>query len=158
MVGCQQAAEPFTDAMKAEIAAEVDATTTAWWDAWAAVDYPRGMTFFEDVPETAWTGDEGTLYTVAGMNAKWEGEWCADCQRQQIDFTDSRTVVLAPDIAFTIRHFDAAVTDKAGNIRPQTKGVETVVWVKRNGQWKVLMGHESVLKESWQTALAIDAM
>ncbi|HSG09912.1 MAG TPA: nuclear transport factor 2 family protein [Longimicrobiales bacterium] len=160
MAGCQSAeapsAAPFDDAMKAEIAAEVDAAATDWWNAWADVDYDRGMTFFEDAPEAAWTGDKGTLYTVAGMNAQWGGTWGADWQRQQIDFTDSRTIVLAPDIAYTIRQYDATVTDTAGTVLPMTKGVETIVWVKRNGAWKVLLGHESTLDESWMTRLEIE--
>jgi len=157
-VGCDPPASEFTDAMKAEIAAEVDATALEWWDAWRAVDYDRGMTYFEDAPEAAWTWDEGNLYTVAGMNAEWEGAWGADWERQQIDFTDSRTIVLAPDIAYTIRQFTAVVTDTSGAMLPQTSGVETLVWVKRNGEWKVLLGHESPLKNSWQTLLDRDAM
>lgn len=27
------------------------------------------------------------------------------------------------------------------------------VWVKRDGEWKVLVGHESTLEESWQAVL-----
>ncbi len=29
--------------------------------------------------------------------------------------------------------------------------------VKRNDQWKVLMGHESTLKESWQVQLDLES-
>lgn len=158
LTACQPAPVEFTEAMKAEIAAEVDATAAAWWQAWADVDYDRGMTYFEDAPEAAWTWDEGTLYTVAGMDAQWGGEWGATWQHQQIDFTDSRTVVLAPDIAYTIRQFDATVTDTSGVQLPQVKGVETIVWVKWNGQWKVLLGHESTLRDSWQARLDEEGM
>ena len=157
-VGCEPPAPEFTDAMKAGIAAEVDATALEWWDAWRAVDYDRGMAYFEDDPEAAWTWDEGNLYTVAGMRAEWEGTWGADWESQQIDFTDSRTVVLAPDIAYTIRQFTAVVTDTSGAMLPQTSGVETLVWVKRNGEWKVLLGHESALRDSWQTLLDRESM
>jgi len=156
--GCQPPAPEFTDAMKAEIAAEVDATVLEWWDAWRAVDYDRGMTYFEDDPEAAWTWDEGNLYTVAGMKAQWEGNWGAGWENQQIDFTDSRTIVLAPDVAYTIRQFTAVVTDTSGALLPQVSGVETLVWVKRNGEWKVLLGHESSLKESWQAVLDRESM
>jgi ketosteroid isomerase-like protein len=158
IAGCQPAPAELNDSTRAEIAAEVEAAATAWWDAWRAVDYDRGMSFFEDVPEAAWTWDGGTLYTVAGMNAQWAGEWGADWQQQQIDFTDSRTVVLAPDIAYTIRQFDAVVTDTSGAVLPKVSGVETLVWVKRGGQWKVLLGHEATLKESWQMRLDQESM
>jgi len=156
--GCQPSTAELTQAMKAEIAVEVDATALEWWDAWRAVDYDRGMAYFEDDPETAWTWDEGNLYTVAGMRAEWEGTWGADWESQQIDFTDSRTVVLASDIAYTIRQFTAVVTDTSAARLPQTSGVETLVWVKRNGEWKVLLGHESALKESWQSLLDQEGM
>jgi len=153
---CQPAATGLTDALKEQIAAEVNAAATDWWNAWSDVDYDRGMTFFEDAPEAAWTWDKGTLFTVAGMNAEWQGTWCAECAHQQIDFTDSRTIVLAPDIAYTIRQYDAVVTDTTGNDLPMTKGVETIVWVKRDGQWKVMLGHESTLEDSWQVRLTLE--
>jgi len=158
VAGCQPAPVNLTDAMKAEIAAEVDAAAAAWWQAWSDVDYARGMTYVEDSPDAAWTGDQGTLYTVAGMNAEWEGVWGVTWQHQQIDFTDSRTIVLAPDVAYTIRQFDATATDTSGVRLPQVSGVETLVWVKRNGQWKVLLGHESTLHDSWQTRLEMEGM
>ncbi len=64
------------------------------------------------------------------MNDAWEGVWGADWRHQQIDFTDSRTIVLAPDIVYTIRQYTAVVTDTAGTVLPQTSGGETLVWVK----------------------------
>jgi ketosteroid isomerase-like protein len=157
LVACQPAAMELTDAMKAEIAAEVDATASEWWDAWAAVDYDRGMRFFEDAPEAGWVGDEENLHTVTEMRDAWAGVWGTDWRQQQIDFTHSRTIVLAPDIAYTIRQYTAVVTDTAGNVQPQTSGVETLVWVKRNSAWKVLLGHESTMKESWQVRLDLEA-
>jgi len=153
IAGCQPPVGELTEDMKADIAAEVDAAASAWWEAWAAVDYDRGMSFFEDVPEASWAWDEGVLHTVAGMDAAWAGTWCADCARQQIDFTDSRTIVLSPDIAYTVRQYDDVVTDTAGIALPRTSGVETIVWVRRDGRWKVLLGHESTLAESWQTVM-----
>ncbi len=157
LAGCQPAVVELTDAAKAEVAAEVDAAASEWWNAWAAVDHDRGMALYADVPEAAWVGDEQNLYTVAAMNEAWAGVWGADRQQQQIDFTDSRTIILAPDIAYTIRRFTAVVTEKDGTVQPQTSGVETLVWVKRNGSWKVLLGHESTLKESWLVRLKLDS-
>jgi len=158
LTGCQPAPMELTDSMKAEIAAQVDATAAAWWQAWSDVEYDRGMSYVLDVPEAAWTGDEGTFYTVAGMNAEWAGQWGTTWQHQQIDFTDSHTVVLAPDIAYTIRQYDATVTDTSGVQLPTIKAVETIVWVKRNDEWKVLLGHESTLKDSWLTTLDREEM
>jgi len=153
LAGCQAPAVDLTDAMKAQIAAEVEATADAWWGAWAAVDYDRGMAYILDTPEAAWTGDAGTLYTVAEMNAAWEEVFEPERERQDITFTDSRTIVLAPDIAYTIREYDIVITETSGVVREPASGVETVVWVKRDGEWRVLLGHESTLEKSWQTII-----
>jgi ketosteroid isomerase-like protein len=153
LAACQAPAPELTDALKAEIAAEVDATAEAWWEAWADADYDRGMAHMLDAPEVAWTGDEGTLYSVAEMDAEWESAFTTEREKQDLNFTDSRTIVLAPDIAYTIRGYDVVVTETSGVVRPQVSGVETVVWVKRDGQWKVFLGHESTLEKSWQVIL-----
>lgn len=157
LASCQGGTPTVPDAALTAMKAEVDAAAAAWWDAWAAVDYERGMAFFQDGAEATWTGDEGSLYRVAQMDSAWAGVWGAGWAKQQIDFTDSRTIILAPDVAYTIRHYDATVTDTAGNVLPTTSAVETLVWVKRDGDWKVLLGHESTLKKSWSTRLEMDS-
>lgn len=155
-VSCQPATTGLTEQQKAEIAAEVDSVASDWWAAWAAVEYDRGMSFIDAGPEAAWTGYEGTIYTAAEMDRAYR-PFFAQLQSQDITFTDKRTVVLAPDVACTIRGYTALVTDTTGNTWPEVKNVETVVWVKRNGEWKVLVGHEVPLKTSWQRLLDLEA-
>jgi hypothetical protein len=87
------------------------------------------------------------------MNDQWEGVWGTEWAQQEITFTDTKTIVLAPDIAYTIRGYQAVVTDTAGVVRPPTNAVETLVWVEREGEWKVLLGHEATLEDSWQTII-----
>ena len=72
---------------------------------------------------------------------------------QQIEFTDATTVVLAPEVVCTIRRFKNVQTHTGGSIAPEFDSVETLIWVKRGGEWKVLIGHESMLQESWQDRL-----
>lgn len=153
---CQPATTELTEDQKAEIAAEVDSVASDWWAAWAAVEFDRGMSFIDAGPEATWTGDGGTVYTVAEMDRAWR-PFFTQLQRQDLTFTDSRTVVLAPDIALTIRAVTFVATDTAGNTRPEFSSVETVVWVKQNGEWKVLLGHESLQKKSWQGWLDFEA-
>lgn len=45
------------------------------------------------------------------------------------------------------------VTDTSGMVIPPVNAVETLVWVKRDGEWKVLLGHEATLEDSWQTII-----
>ena len=40
---------------------------------------------------------------------------------------------------------------------PPFQSVETLVWVKRDGEWKVLLGHESMLQGFWQERLDYEA-
>ncbi len=128
----------------AEIAlakAEVDARTNAWWDAWQAFDWERGLSFMEDSPETTWTGAGETVYSVAEMREVWP-PMMAGFARQDLDFTNSRTVVLAPDIVWTLREGNYVLTDTSGAVVGQGQFNETAVWVKREGEWRVLLGHD----------------
>ncbi len=155
-VACQPAMTGLTEEQKAEIAAEVDSVASDWWASWAAVEYDRGMSFIDTGPEASWTGDEGTLYTVAEMDKAWR-PWATELQHQDLTFTDSRTVVLTPEIALTIRAVTGVATDTTGNTRPEISSIETMVWVKRNGDWKILLGHESLQQKSWQGWLDFEA-
>jgi ketosteroid isomerase-like protein len=141
---------------RAAIAAEVDSVASDWWAAWEAVDFDRGMSFLADAPEAAWAGDDGVLYTVAAMSEAWT-PWAEGLQTQSIEFTDARTIVLAPDVVYTIRSYTNVQTHAGGTVAPELRGVETLVWAKRDGTWKVLLGHESMLQESWQARLDYEA-
>ena len=153
---CQPAMTPLTEDQKAAIAAEVDSVASDWWAAWAAADFDRGMSFIDDGPEAAWTGDEGTVYTRAEMDRTWRPSF-SQVARQDLTFTDSRTIVLAPDVAYTIRAVTGVATDTAGETRPEIRSVETIAWVRRNGRWTGMAGHESLQKESWPASLAYEA-
>jgi hypothetical protein len=72
-------------------------------------------------------------------------------QRQDNTRVEWRTIVLAPNVAYTIRINDVVQVDIAGNTGPDVRYAETLVWVKRDGQWKVLIGHGSTSSESmWE--------
>jgi ketosteroid isomerase-like protein len=156
IVACQPATTELTEAQKAAIAAEVDAVAADWWAAWAAAEFDRGMSFIDAGPDAAWTWDEGTVYTRAEMDRTWRPDF-AQTERQDLTFGDARTIVLAPDIAYTIRAVTGVATYTTGNTRPPLSTIETVVWIKRDGEWKVLAGHESVQKQSWQGLLSFEA-
>jgi len=144
---CQPATTELTEEQKAEIAAEVDSVASDWWSAWSVVDFDRGMSFYADAPETAWAGDGEVHYSIANIDSHYR-PFFAGLQRQDVNVTGSRTIVLAPDIVYTIRSTAIVAVDTAGAPAPETRFVETIVWVKRNNQWKVLLGHGSTPSES----------
>jgi ketosteroid isomerase-like protein len=105
-----------------------------------------------DAPEATYLGGDQNLYGVDAMREPWT-DWAANLSRQEFRYTESRTFILAPDIAFTIRNVAGVATRKDGSIRPEMESVESAVWVKRDGEWKILFGHESALPKSWQLIL-----
>ena len=140
---CQPAAMELTDEERATIAAEVDSLTTAWWAAWEAVDVERGLTFFHDGSGMAWAVDGfPTVYSIAEARETWT-PMLAGLQRQDLEFTNARTVVLAPDVVWTLREMRYSAIDTAGAVVASGESIETAVWVKRDGEWKLMLGHDS---------------
>ena len=137
----------LTDEEKAAIAAEVDSICDqVWYPIWEALDLDRGLSMIVDAPETAWVWENSVIYTRAGIDEAFR-PGIAGLQRQQFKFPESHTVVLAPDVVYTIRAGSYFVVDETGENGPDVPFAETTVWVKRNGEWKVLQGHGSELRE-----------
>ena len=135
------ASTEMTEAERAQIQAEVDSLTAEWWKAWEVFDWNRGLSFVEDAPETTWTGAVQTVYSIAEMREVWPSAM-AGLGRQDLDFTNARTVVLAPDIVWTLREGNYVLMDTAGAVVSEGQFNETAVWVKRSGEWKILLGHD----------------
>jgi hypothetical protein len=131
----------MTETERSQIKAEVDSLTTEWWEAWETFDWDRGFSFIEDAPETTWTGAVRTVYSLAEMREVWPPAM-AGLGRQDLEFTNSRTVVLGPDIVWTLREGDYVLMDTAGAVVAEGQFNETAVWVKRGGEWKLLLGHD----------------
>ena len=124
-----------------------------WWSAWEEVDADRGLSFIADDAETVWTGDDGTTYTLAAITPGWQAWEDGMGGPQQLEFADATTILLAADVVCTIRRFTDVQTHAGGTVAPEFDSVETLICKKRGGEWKVLIGHESMLQESWQDRL-----
>jgi len=148
LAACSASVEvTLTDDEKAAVAAEVDSVCDQiWYPIWEALDFDRGMAMYLDDPETAWVWESSVIYTRAGIDEAFrpgiEGP-----QRQEFNFPESRTIVLAPDVVYTIRAGSYFVIDEAGEAGPEVPFAETTVWVKRDGEWKVQLGHGSELQQ-----------
>jgi hypothetical protein len=142
VVACQPATMELTEEQKAEIAAEVDSLTNEWWSAWEAFDFDKGLSFVPDNEGIVWAGaGTRTVYSPVEGREVW-GPGVAGLSRQELEFTNSRTVVLAPDIVWTLREGDGTAIDTTGTVVHEGHFIETAVWVKRNGEWKILLGHD----------------
>lgn len=132
---------PATD--PAQIAAEVDAATDLWWDTWsAAEDADLFFSFMADDPEAHWIGDAVPHFDRASMEAVYRPVM-ENMQRQENAPVEWRTFVIAPGVAYTVRINDVSQIDLAGNAGPAHRYAETLLWVNRNGEWKVFAGHGS---------------
>ena len=156
IAACQPTTTELTEQQKGELVAEVDAAWGEWWNSWQALDFEQGMSFISPAPEASWAGDEKILYGIAAMREDWS-IWAAGLREQDVTITDSRTIVLSPDIAYTIRQYAGFQTRTDGTLTPEITGIETLVWIKKEGKWKILSGHESTLKDSWKAWLPLEA-
>ncbi len=139
---CQPATIELTDQQKAEIAAAVDSLTNEWWAAWEDFDLERGLSFIDDGPDMTWAADHyQTVYSIAEAREVW-GPSTVGFERQDFEITNARTVVLGPDVVWTLRELNFTLVDTTGAVAAQGLFEETAVWVKRNGEWKILLGHD----------------
>jgi len=142
-VACQPATIELTDAERAAIA---DTVSTLMADEWIAstdpVDFEKMMTLIQNAPETALAFEGGIVHGWTTMEAVFGGHF-ASISREPCTITDSATVVLASDMVYVMRSGTFTSIDTAGSSGPLTPFAQTLLWVRRDGAWKVLVGHVS---------------
>lgn len=141
LAACQPATTELTEEQKAEIAAEVNAIHAEFWDAWRAADYDRGVSYLDSANLVF--AYEGTVFGFATFDEMWRPAF-ANIASQTISIGDSRTTVLAPDVVCIMDAATYTTTDTLGVTSPQESFAFTGVWVRRDGEWKLLLVHESV--------------
>ena len=142
--GREMAVPALTDEYRAALADSLDSVVADWWEAWNRIDVDRGMSFISDSPDVSWAQDGSVIYTKRALEEVMRQE-LATIGGQQIQVLDSRTVILSPDLAYSVRKVAATHTDLAGNqIESEPlQYLETIVWARENGSWRFLMGHGS---------------
>jgi len=139
---CQPATVELTDAEKATIADDVNAINAGFWDAWRAADFGRGMSYYYDSPDLAFAMQGVVDYGYANVDAKYR-PGMADVASQTITLTTSRTTVLAADVVCIMDGGTYTATDALGVTGPEMGFAVTNIWVLRDGDWKIHIGHES---------------
>ncbi len=132
----------MTEAEKEAIISHIDSLTDQWWEAWKKFDWKEGVSFVHDLPETTWVGGgPSTLNSLSEIRDTWP-KVVEGLGKQEMNFTNAKTIVLAPDIVWTLREADFSVFDKKDVVVAEGQFQETAVWVKRAGEWKLLIGHD----------------
>jgi ketosteroid isomerase-like protein len=143
LAACQTATIELTEEQKLAIADTVAALVDGEWIAATdPVDFDRLMSFMHNSNEATMAFNGGTLHSYATLESVF-GEHFATISREPSTITDSKTVVLAPDVVYVVRAGTFVSIDTAGNSGPLTPFTQTLVWIRRDGAWKVLYGHVS---------------
>ena len=139
--GCQPAMTDLTDERRAEIVDEVSARDAAYWDAWRAADWDRGMEFYVDAPDFVWAAGGAVTFGLDALEALRPR--FASVASQMYAFADSRVIVMAPNMASVTAMGAWSQTDTAGVTTPQRDFAWTAIWVLRDGEWKMQLVHMS---------------
>jgi len=139
---CQPATMELTEEQKAAIADTVNALQAESWDAWRAADLDRALSYMHDSPDFWFALQGQALRGYAESESFWR-EGFGTASRLDITISDSRTMVLAANVVAVLEHGAFSVTDDAGVTSPEQPFVMSATWVRRDGDWKVLYGHES---------------
>jgi len=132
----------MTEEQEAEIAAEVTGRLDALWEELKQPDVDQLLTFTSQMPESFGVSD--------GVFSEWSpagdsmmraalGEW----EDQVLTVSETRTVVLSPDVVYTMRVGTDSVTLKSGEASPTRPWAWTSIWVRRDGEWRMMYGHDS---------------
>jgi len=132
----------LTEEQKAEIAAEVDALQAAFWDAWRDVDVDRAFAYYHDLPDFAFAA-AGRV--TRGFTALYEAaaNWHAGQTGMVITLVESHTTVLAANVVHVMQSGVFAATSSEGVTKPEAAFAFSAIWTRHDGEWKILLGHES---------------
>jgi len=132
----------LTDEQRAAIAEEVNRLNGEAWDAWREVDLDRALSYLDDSPDVGFALEGQVLRGYAELDAFWR-EGFGTASSIDITISDLRTIVLAADIVTLVQQGVFSVTDADGVTSPETSFALSTTWVRRDGEWKILFGHES---------------
>ncbi|NIM49711.1 MAG: SgcJ/EcaC family oxidoreductase [Gemmatimonadales bacterium] len=140
---CQPATTELTEDQKAEIAGTVSAIHAEHRNAWRDADIDRGMSYFHDDPDVQFALEGAVMHGSGTIRDALEPIF-EGVASQEITIAESQTVVLAPGVVCVMDQGTFAYVDTAGVTGPETAFAFTAVYVRRGGEWKVLLAHESL--------------
>jgi len=141
VAACQPAPRDLTEAQETAIADSVTAVHNDMWRLWLAEDLDSVMTYFLNSPEVGWGFPGGMEYGYENLT---------DLFRSMLDGTASqdytaaerRVDVLSRDAVCVRESGPYSVTTTAGETREFDNFAMTTIWVRRDGEWKIIHGHE----------------
>lgn len=142
LVGCQPATTELTEEQKAEIAAEVEAINSEFWDVWREADVTRGMSYYHDAPDFTLALSGQIVHGFSAFN-ELAATVFANVASQVITIDESETTVLARNVVLVVEHVTYTQTDTEGVTSPEYTAAITSIWVRHGDEWKVDHFHNS---------------
>jgi hypothetical protein len=159
ITACQPPVTELTENQIAAIADTVNGLQSEAWDAVQRVDVEDFMALWHDARETTAIVDgmalpsnstyemflnaSGIFNRPARPETALLLSW-PSTRSHQVSIGDSRTTVLAPNVVHVMDRGRFTWTDTTGTVWPERGFTQSTVWVRRDGNWKMLFGHYSV--------------
>lgn len=142
LAGCQTATNELTDEQKAALTDSVTAVHEKMTQLWLAADFDSVMPYFLNAPEVGWAWAGGIRYGYDELSALFR-PILDGIVSAEFTVADRRVDVLARDVACVREYGVYSTTYTTGETQPRDPFVMTTIWVRRNGEWKMLHFHES---------------
>ena len=149
-IACQSAPPEMTEADRQAIAEEIKQRSAALFRGMEEpVDVAALMAFYLEDADSYFVGEPavavfninpfGGVEDFRGMMERL----AASRRGTSVEVTDDRVAVLSPDYAIQVLAANYSITNLEGETRAGWRMTHTHVWVKQNGEWKLLHFHES---------------
>ena len=144
VVGCQSA-PPTVNPHDPEIVAAIEQVVAVAMDGATNADAERALSVTtKDDDFTFLTGD--TMITGYDQALATFRDTYSMVQKQTSEVIGSRVLVLAPDVVLVTAVTQGTYTDKTGFTSEPVGLGSTIVFVRRNGEWRAVHFHQSVAK------------
>jgi len=146
----------LTDADRQTIAQTIRASNAGLFATGATNDLEAGMAFWVSDPQAYFVGDEALfLNRIVPLRTKAEirevfGPALENRNATTYEMVRDHVAVLSLNHAVHVYEAKYAVTDTLGNTGNQYPMTATTIWVRENGEWKILHYHQSWSTEPQQ--------
>ena len=142
LAACQPATSELTEEQKAEIVAEVELKLDQLWDALRDPDSEQIMAFFLDSTDFLSVHDGRFISGYATADSLFRPA-IDEMEEQVVTVSETHSLVLSADVVYTMRVGTDSTTYKSGEATATRPWAVTYVWVRSDGEWKILLGHGS---------------
>jgi ketosteroid isomerase-like protein len=130
----------------ANVVAQILDRTSEWADALRGRDVSGAMDMFVNSEDLRHT-ENGVTFASYSALTEFMNEWFASTVRMEFSWKHRDVVPLAENVATMTGVFEYAAEQKSGEVW-RGKNVFTAVFVKKEGSWQLIHGHESSVPET----------